>query len=548
MTFLLSHWAGNHIPVMRPATCLLIWAGALLNVGTVSTRDVVELKLDLKNGSKYSLNQRFLSVTIDASLVSNPKYIEFLWSQKLITLARGLSPAYLRFGGTKSDFLLFDPESNVLSKESLYWNKTTDQDSCDGDLPFELQQTLMSQWPLQERRILEEANNNKYTNSTITRSTIDLLYRFANCSNLHLIYGLNALLRKENGEWNSSNAKLLIDYCASKNYSMSWELGNEPNSFRRKSGIYIDGSQLGKDFVKLHNLLMNYSMYRDVGVFGPDIGRSHKTSKMLKRFLKTGGEAIDSVTFHQYYVDGKNASKSDFLSADILDSLVSTIQTMLKIVNEAVPGKHVFLGETSSAYGGGSPGLSDTYIDGFMWLDKLGISAKYGIDVVMRQALFGKGSYNLVDSNFEPLPDYWLSLLFKKLVGPIVLNATFVAPENYYVRTLRVYMHCTNVDNPNYTVGDVTLYAINLHNRSKHMNLPSIFSANVVDEYLLLPEWDEGLLSKSVLLNGNRLKMVDDKTLPQLQGKTLKPGSLLVLPPVSFGFFVVRNAKASACL
>lgn len=533
--------------VMHPATCFLFWAGALLNAGTASTRDVVELKLDLKSRSKFFLNQRFLSVTIDASLATKPEYIAFLGSPKLITLTRGLSPAYLRFGGTKSDFLFFDPKGNASTEEMVYWNQKLEQDFCDRHLPNEVEEKLQSHWPFQERLILEEDYRKHYTNSSITKSTIDLLYRFANCSGLHLIFGLNALLRMENGGWNSSNAKLLIDYCASKNYNLSWELGNEPNSFRKKSGIYIDGSQLGKDFVKLHDLLMKYSQYRNVGVFGPDIGRPEKTSRMLKSFLKTGGEAVNSVTFHHYYVDGRTASKIDFLSADILDSLISKIQTVYKIVNETVPGKRVILGESSSAYGGGSPGLSNTYIDGFMWLDKLGISARYGIDVVMRQALFGAGSYNLVDSNFEPLPDYWLSLLFKKLVGPIVLNASFNGPKNNRVGTLRIYMHCTNVDNPNYTVGDITIYAINLHNRSQHMTLPSVLSGKAVDEYLLLPEGDEGPLSTSVLLNGNILKMVDDKTLPQLHGKPLKPGSQLILPPVSFGFFVVRNAKASAC-
>lgn len=38
------------------------------------------------------------------------------------------------------------------------------------------------------------------------------------------------------------------------------------------------------------------------------------------------------------------------------------------------------------------------------WLDKLGLSARQGIDVVMRQVFFGAGTYHLVDANFEPLP------------------------------------------------------------------------------------------------------------------------------------------------
>lgn len=38
------------------------------------------------------------------------------------------------------------------------------------------------------------------------------------------------------------------------------------------------------------------------------------------------------------------------------------------------------------------------------WLDKLGLAAKLGVDVVMRQVLMGAGSYHLVDDNLDPLP------------------------------------------------------------------------------------------------------------------------------------------------
>lgn len=38
----------------------------------------------------------------------------------------------------------------------------------------------------------------------------------------------------------------------------------------------------------------------------------------------------------------------------------------LQTVDLASPGKKVWLGETSSAYGGGAKGLSDTFVAGFM--------------------------------------------------------------------------------------------------------------------------------------------------------------------------------------
>lgn len=42
-------------------------------------------------------------------------------SPRLRALARGLSPAYLRFGGTKTDFLIFDPDKEPTSEERSYW-------------------------------------------------------------------------------------------------------------------------------------------------------------------------------------------------------------------------------------------------------------------------------------------------------------------------------------------------------------------------------------------------------------------------------------------
>lgn len=59
--------------------------------------------------------------------------------------------------------------------------------------------------------------------------TIDLLHAFTNCSGLDLVFGLNALLRTANNTWNSSNARLLLQYCEAQRYDMSWELGNGAN-------------------------------------------------------------------------------------------------------------------------------------------------------------------------------------------------------------------------------------------------------------------------------------------------------------------------------
>ncbi|XP_068043952.1 LOW QUALITY PROTEIN: heparanase [Anomalospiza imberbis] len=505
------------------------------------------LRLGLRGSPRGEVSPAFLSLTLDASLARDPRYVVLLSNSKLRTLAMALSPGFLRFGGTVTDFLIFDPNKDSTSEEKDLWEFQAQQEACGSRPAFAaVEKVLLAQWPRQEKLILAEQNWKKHKNTTITKNTLDILYSFANCSGFHLIFGLNALLRKGGLQWDSSNAQALLDYCASQRYNISWELGNEPNSFRKKSGIHIDGFQLGQDFIQLRQLLNNYALYQHAKLYGPDVGQPRKhAQRLLRSFLKSGRKVIDSVTWHHYYVNGQSATREDFLSPEVLDTFATAIYEVLEIVGQTVLDKKVWLGETSSAYGGGAPRLSNTYVAGFMWLDKLGLSARWGIDVVMRQVFFGAGTYHLVDANFEPLPDYWLSLLYKKLVGTKVLQVGLAGANK---RKLRVYLHCTSSLNPKYRGGDVTLFALNLYNVTQHLKLPDYLSSKHVDQYLLLPHGKENILSRSIELNGRVLRMLDDETLPELMEKPLGPSRLLGLPAFSYGFYVIKNAKAIACI
>ncbi|XP_036194085.1 heparanase isoform X6 [Myotis myotis] len=459
--------------------------GAL--AGPAHTEDAVELDFSTEQ-PVHQVSPAFLSFTIDANLATDPRFLTFLGSPKLRTLARGLSPAYLRFGGTKTDFLVFDPKKEPSFEERSYWQSQLNHDICkSGFIPSDVEKRLQLEWPSQEQFLLREQYYKRFKNTTYSK----------------------------------------------------------PNSFQKKAGIFIDGLQLGEDFVKLHKLL-GTSAFKNAKLYGPDVGQPRgKTVKMLSNFLETGGEVIDSVTWHHYYLNGRTATKEDFLNPDVLDTFILPVQKIFQVVEMTRPHKKVWLGETSSAYGGGAPLLSDTFAAGFMWLDKLGLSARMGIEVVMRQVFFGAGDYHLVDENFEPLPDYWLSLLFKKLVGTIVLKAIVKGEAR---SKLRVYLHCTNINHPRYKEGDLTLYALNLHNVTKHLQLPHYLFDKEVDRYLVKPSGPDGLFSQSVQLNDKTLRMVDDQTLPALTEKPLSPGSPLSLPAFSYGFFVIRNARVAACL
>uniref|UniRef100_A0A674CAX6 Heparanase n=1 Tax=Salmo trutta TaxID=8032 RepID=A0A674CAX6_SALTR len=490
----------------------------------------VNLNVDLSRVLK-KVNGRFLSVAIDASLVAEEKFMYLLTSPKLRTLAKALSPAFLRFGGTRQDFMTFNP--TFLHSNENHNNSVFDADDiCERlELPPLLEKRLKQEWTLQEVLLDKEDLKKKTTFKMyffpLTECAVDLLYSFTNCSGLDLIFGLNELLRTSGNSWDSSNARTLLQYCESKQYSMSWELGNEPNSYEKKAGIRVDGYQLGQDFVQLRKILQESKLYNNTGLYGPDISqpRDHRRD-LLEGFLESGAEAIDACTWHHYYVNGRDTSLEDFLDPEVLNTLALKTHEVMETIELTSPGKKVWLGETSSAYGGGAKGLSDTFVAGFMWLDKLGLGAKLGLDVLIRQVLIGSGTYHLVDENLDPLPDYWLSVLYKRLVGPEVLSIEAFSILGKTKR-VRVYLHCTN--KKSYKSGAVTLFALNLSKGPSEQ------------------PGEEGLYSKSVKLNGEVLKMVDERTLPSLQGTPLPAGEHLRLPGYSFAFYVLSEAQALAC-
>ncbi|KAG7499277.1 heparanase [Solea senegalensis] len=492
----------------------------------------------------HRVDPRFLSVTIDASLASEEKFMSLLGSPKLRTLTKALTPAFLRFGGTRQDFMVFTPQKPRHSNTAF-----TADESCDKlELPSWLEEKLKGEWPEQQMMLMREDVQRKYRRVKFTEYTVDVLHAFASCSGLDLIFGLNALLRTAQNSWNSSNARSLLQYCESKQYHMSWELGNEPNSFEKKAGIRVDGFQLGQDFTKLREIMARSKLYHDAALYGPDVGqpRDHRID-ILEGFLQSGGAAVDACTWHHYYVNGRDTSLEDFIDPQILDSLALKINEVLQRVQQTSPGKAVWLGETSSAYGGGAAGLSDTFVAGFMWLDKLGLGARLGVDVVMRQVLVGSGSYHLVDENLDPLPDYWLSVLYKRLVGPEVLKISAWSKSGRS-RRVRLYLHCSSTNS--YRRGAVTLMALNLSKKTARVSVPAIVSSSTVDAFVLQSDQpgEEGLYSRSVTLNGVVLKMTDDKTLPDLTANSLPPSVHLKLPAFSLAFFVFTDAQAAACL
>uniref|UniRef100_A0A8B9NGG1 Heparanase 2 (inactive) n=1 Tax=Accipiter nisus TaxID=211598 RepID=A0A8B9NGG1_9AVES len=485
----------------------------------VKGRTLILLDVNTKSPVRI-ISENFLSLQLDPSIIHDG-WLDFLSSRRLVTLARGLAPAFLRFAGKRTDFLQFHNVKNPAKSRGGpgpdYYLKNYEDDIVRSDIALDKQKGCkIAQHPdimleLQREKaaqmhlvLLKEQFSNTYSNLTLTARSLDKLYNFADCSGLHLIFALNALRRNPNNSWNSSNALSLLKYSASKKYNISWELGNEPNNYRTLIGRSVNGSQLGKDYIQLRSLLQLIRTYSRANLYGPNIGRPRKNVITLLEGLMP-------------FVAGRLA----LWLPDV----------------QQLPGHTGGLGTWSSV----------------LWLNTLGLLASQGIDVVVRHSFLDHGHNHLVDQNFNPLPDYWLSLLYKRLIGPKVL-AIHVAglqrkprPGRVIRDKLRIYAHCTSYHNHNYVRGSITLYIINLHRSRKKIKLAGTLRDKIVHQYLLQPYGKDGLHSKLVQLNGQPLAMVDDGTLPELKPRPLRAGRTLVIPPLTMSFYVVKNVNALAC-
>ncbi len=135
------------------------------------------------------VSDQFLSVTIDAGSVNRREWSKINFTNpRMLNLARALSPAMLRVGGTSQDYLLF--QINQSKNEALQEDKSPMADF------------------------------------NMTTGDWDAMNQFVRLADWDFIFGLNVLLRATDGSWDSSNARYLLEYTLSKGYPVNWELGN----------------------------------------------------------------------------------------------------------------------------------------------------------------------------------------------------------------------------------------------------------------------------------------------------------------------------------
>jgi len=430
---------------------------------------------------------------------------------RFVNLAHHLSPAYVRVGGTSADCLFF--------------NQTVPEGS---------------------KNLTNPVDGEDISNFTITDEDFLSIYRFTEKADLRMVFDLNVLIRGPDGNWDDSNARDIINFAKGHDMTMDWQLGNEPNSFRHVFGREVTAQQLARDYYHLRGVL-NTSGFETSIIVGPESNHigdaNHRGEMYVKEFLENDGNSADYVTWHQYYLDGHVAQLKDFINPTTFNYLPMQIKSMNATINASGQRIRMWLSETSTAYGSGAPGLSDRFVAGFLWLDKLGYCAATGVDTVVRQSFFG-GNYAMVGRDIIPNPDWWVSVLYKQFVSEKVLK--LITANNY--AQVRLYAHCTPESALITRVPAITIYGVNLDQAPAKVSIQGVHSVTSrsakVFSYILT---SDSLISSEIHMNGNILKLKADGSLPPFKPVISDLSQAVILPPYSMVFAVIHGLDVRAC-
>ena len=251
--------------------------------------------------------------------------------------------------------------------------------------------------------------------------------------------------------------------------------------------------------------------------------------------LKATGPIFDGFSYHVYYTRSHRCSGAagtdvnTVLSEDWLDRgrEANTFYTELR--DRLMPGKSIWLTETGEASCGGDTWAS-TFVDSFRLLDQFGMLAQQGVKSIMYNTL-ASSDYGWLDENtYDPRPNYWAALLWKRTMGTQSLD-----PQVARTQSLRVYAQCMKG-----STGGVSLLLLNVDKKEgQTVTIPAAgkrYTLSATD-----------VLSKDVLLNGRPIKLLADGTPSNFVGLEQRKG-LVTLPPTSITFITLPNAANGACV
>ncbi len=478
-----------------------------------------EVKIDT-SAPLTAVDSRYLSVAVDTAQVVGGEWwsasgeMELMGQERvpvydfsrprLRSLAAELSPAFLRIGGSDADRIYYDMREEPLTEAPEGYNFVMTAEQLDG--------------------VFEFADALGY----------DVAFTLSS--------GLGPGVRDASGAWIPDMAEDLVAYVASKSYQVKlWELGNEWNQHFVDLGDGFEADRVVADFATARTLL---DTYFDDFLFGgisssywPSIG---EIAPLYPDFIAMGGaDPIDVITWHYYPQQSQRGpvaftpyAPALLLDPERLDLALKWYDDIAGHRDAHAPDLPIWLGETGHAQYGGQPDSSDRFEATLWWLDQLGALARRGQPITVRQTLSGS-NYGLIDDvTLDPRPDYWASVLWRRLMGARILDVTRTDVDDY----VRVYAHCTQGP-----PGAVAVLVINLlEEESVHLEVGGITSPRK-EIYALTAD---ALDSKEIMLNGTVLRD-DNGVLPPLEPEITDGPA--VIPSRAMAFVLYPFANTPAC-
>ena len=382
--------------------------------------------------------------------------------------------------------------------------------------------------------------------SVLTRKEWKGVVDFARAANAKLVtsFAISPGTRNADGVWTPEQARALLEYTKSVGGSIAAaEFMNEPNLAE------IGGAPKGynaQDYARDFAVFEKFARADAPGmiILGP--GGSGEGSALAPTSMQTissadilaaTGPVFDAFSYHSYGAvshrcspmgSPRGTSEADALTTEWLARAALIESFYAKLRDRYEPGKPIWNTETAQAACGGDRWAS-TFIDSFRYLDQLGSLARLGVQVNMHNTL-AASDYGLLDEKtYEPRPNYWAALLWRRLMGSTVLD-----PGRSPSPDLHLYAHCLRGE-----PGGVAVLAINADKKAaQSMAIPAR-----AERYTLTAQ---DLLDTAVELNGNELKLGAGDTLPQLKG-VAAPAGAVTLAPASITFLAFPKAQNASC-
>jgi hypothetical protein len=350
--------------------------------------------------------------------------------------------------------------------------------------------------------------------------------------------------RDANGRWTPDQARRFLAYTKSAGGTVAAaEFMNEPN-YAAQGGAPngYDPAAFGRDIQAFRPFFRDAApgaLFVGPGSTGEGgvLGNLPTPGKLkTEDLLKATGPVFDVFSYHIYAAisqrcaggmpaigttAGAALSKEWLARTDKIHAFYADLR------DRYLPGKPLWVTEVADAGCGGNPWAA-TFLDTFRYLDQHGRLSRQGVQMIAHNTL-AASDYGLLDEkDFTPRPNYWGSLLWRRLMGPVVLDPGPVAGSDLYL-----YAHCL----PDRR-GGVSVLAINAGSSPREIEAPA-----GGERYTLTAK---ALESRTVELNGRELQAGADGTLPSIAGAAFRAGKL-ALQPTSITFLAFPQAANAAC-